>query len=181
MDKGRFDLWRDQQERFTETLLDYDPHIWFPPLRGTFKEDDPNNWFIAFVPPSWGRWRGAVYCVHFDFKYGWPPRYSPEQLRLVVGVETMRPLERQALKQDVISTVRARGISLPGFILQAQPRKKLLETDPTDPILFDGQSWRISLQRYIALQPLVGVIAAVVRKYHDRGSFTCQWTCPPGA
>ncbi len=182
MDKGRFDLWRDQQKRFTEALLDYDPHIWFPPLRGSFEEDDPNNWFIAFVPPSWGRWKGAVYCVHFDFKYGRPPRYSPEQIRLVVGVETFRRAsECQAFKKDVISAAETRKISLLGFFLQAQPRKKLLEVDPTDPILFNNQAWKISLERYTVLQPLVQVIATVARRYYDRGSFACQWVSPPGA
>jgi len=182
MGMSRFDLFKDQQERFKDALLDYDPHIWFPPLRGDFEEDDPRNWFVAFVPPSWGRWKGAVYCVHFDFKYGRPPRFSPEQIRLVVGVETVRRAsECQAFKEDVIARAKARRITTPGFFLQARHRKKLLETNPTDPILFNEQSWKASLQRYIALQPLVEVIATVAREYYERGAFTCQWISPPGA
>jgi hypothetical protein len=50
-----FELFLDQQKRFISALRDYDPHIWFPPLRGGFEEDNPANWFICFVPASWGQ------------------------------------------------------------------------------------------------------------------------------
>lgn len=181
IDTSRFDLWQDQQKRFTEALLDYDPHIWFPHLRGCFEENVPGNWFIAFVPLSWGRWTGAVYGVHFDFLYARPRRSLPERIRLVIGVETPMPASKcQTFKEDVISKVKAMRICHPGFLLQAQRRKKLLETDPSDAIPFNNQSWRISLERYKALQPLVEVIAMVSRQYYDKGAFTCQWLSPPG-
>ncbi|MBN1362815.1 MAG: HNH endonuclease [Sedimentisphaerales bacterium] len=180
MDVNKFDLWNDQQMRFKKALLEHDPHIWFPRLRGNMKEDDPTNWFIAFVPPSWGRWEEAVYGVHFDFTYG-RPRRLPERIRLVIGVETIiQPSACQAFKEEVISRVNAAAISVPGFVLQAQPRKKLLETDPANPIPFNNQSWRIALDRYTTLQPLIEVIAAVARQYHERDAFAIKWISPPG-
>lgn len=180
MDMSRFDLWNDQWGRFKEALLDYDPDIWFPRLRGSMKGDNTTNWFIAFVPLSWGRWEEAVYGVHFDFIYS-RPRHLPEQIRLVVGVETFRqPPECQAFKKDVISKVNAASLSIPGFVLQAQPRKKLLETDPANPIPFNDQSWQIALDRYITLQPLIEIIAAVTRQYYERDALAIQWIFPPG-
>jgi hypothetical protein len=101
---------------------------------------------------------------------------------LVIGAETfVRASECQAFKEDVISKVDARGIVFSGFFLQARPWKKLMETDPNDPILFNNESWRIALERYKALQPLVEVIAVVTRQYYDRDAFTCEWVSPPGS
>lgn len=176
---SRFDLFIDQQNRFRKALSDYDHGIWFPPLRGRFEEGDPDNWFISSVPASWGKWKGTVYGVHFDFKYGGPRHCQPERIRLVIGVETpMHASKRQAFKEDVISGVKARRIPLSGFFLQARHRKKLLETDPDDPILFNSRSWRISLQRYIALQPLVETMAVIVREYYDNGSYEIPMDFP---
>jgi len=176
MNMSRFDLFLDQQERFSKALIDYDPHIWFPPLRGSFKEDNPGNWFICFVPASWGHWEGAIYGVHFDFIYARPRGPLPERIRLAVGVEApMQDSQRQAFKEDVISRVRAKGIVFSGFILQAKVRTKLLEADP---IPFNNQSWQISLQRYIALQPLVEIIAIVVGEYYNSGAFSVPMDFP---
>lgn len=176
----RFDLFLDQQKRFKEALSNYSPGVWFPPLRGHFEEDNPGNWFIAFVPPSWGRWKEAIYGVHFDFMYARPRRSMPERIRLAVGVETpLRVSQRQAFKMDVISRIRAEGIVPHDFSLQAQARKKLIDTDPDTFIRFDGQSWQVALQHYIALQPSVRVIARVAREYYDSGAFACEWICPP--
>ena len=59
-------------------------------------------------------------------------------------------------------------IPLSGFDLQAKVKTKLLEADY---IPFDNESWKISLQRYISLQPLVEIIASVIREYYDNGAF----------
>lgn len=173
-----FDLFKDQQKRFIEALIDYDPKIWLPPLRGSHKENEPGNWFICFVPPPWGRWKGKIYGVHFAFIYAQPCGPLPERIRLAVGVETpMRkdPQLRQAFKEDVISRVKTKGITFSGFDLKANRRTKLLEADP---IPFSNQSWQISLQRYIALQPLVEVIATAVRDYYDNGAFDVAMEFP---
>lgn len=176
MNIDRFDLFIDQQECFRKALSDYDPHIWYPPLRGGFKEDNPSNWFICFVPAAWGHWEGAIYGVHFGFMYARSRGHLPERFRLAVGVENpMQHSQRQAFKEEVISRVTARGIPFPGFVLQAKVQTKLLEADP---IPFGNQSWHISLKRYIALQPLVEVVGIVVREYYDRGAFDAPMNFP---
>jgi hypothetical protein len=168
--KTDFSLFLDQQKRFAEALHEYDPSIWFPLLRGGFKEDQPGNWFICFVPSVWGRWK-TNYGVHFDFIYARPSSKLPERFRLAIGVES--PLDkqhRQTFKEEVISRINARSISHSGFVLVAQDRKKLLEVDP---IPFGPESWRIALDRYIALRPVVHVIGEVSKEYLDSGAFDC--------
>jgi hypothetical protein len=172
-----FDLFKDQQKRFIEALIDYDPKIWFPPLRGGHKENQPGNWFICFVPPSWGRWRGKIYGVHFAFIYG----QRPERMRLVVGVEEpMKKERRKPFKEEVISMVRAKGISFPGFVLRANERGKLLNDEKKGGhhTPFNEQSWQIALKQYIGLQPLVEVIATAVRDYYDNGAFDVAMEFP---
>lgn len=166
---SKFDLFKDQLKRFVEALTGYDPCIWFPPLRGGIEEGQPGNWFISFVPASWGRWKGAIYGVHFDFMYGRPRRKMTERIRLTIGVEApLLASQRQGFKEDVISEVRAKGITLPGFELNAKARTKLLEAAP---IPFGGESWQIALQRYIELKPFVGIVGSVVREYYEKGAF----------
>lgn len=168
MSKSGFDLFKDQQARFCKALKNYDPNIWFPPIRGNFKKDNPSNWFICFVPTSWGKWKGASYAVHLGYLYARPTRELPERFRLAIGVEApMRESMRQEFKEDVISRASVKGIVIPGR-LQAKTRTKLFEADP---VPFNDQSWQISLQRYIALKPLVELIALVVREYNDNGAF----------
>ena len=126
----KFNLFKVQQERFCKALHDYDSNIWFPPIRGNFKIDTPSNWFIAFVPASWGKWKGASYGVHFGFLYGRPTREQPERFRLAIGVEyPMREPMRQAFKQEVVSMVSADKIA-PLGIFQAKTRTKLFEATP---------------------------------------------------
>lgn len=94
----------------------------------------------------------------------------------MVGVET--PLQheyRQAFKERVISKARAKRIGYKEFVLQAKNRKKLLESTP---IPFNDQSWQISIQRYIELQPLVDVISLVVREYYDKGAYDVHMNFP---
>jgi len=164
-----FSLFNEQQDRFRKEILEYDPKIRFPSLRGNFKKDNPGNWFICFVPASWGEWKGASYGVHFGLIYTRIRSNQTECFRLAIGVEA--PLQeqyRQSFKEDVIAKVKLEGISQAGFTLQAANRKKLLEADP---ITFGPESWRIALDRYIALRPVVDVIGQVVRDFSDRGAF----------
>jgi hypothetical protein len=165
-----FNLFLDQQERFMNALHAHDSTVWFPPLRGKFKEDQPGNWFICFVPAVWGRWK-TNYGVHFDFIYARSGIKLPERFRLAIGVES--PLSdkyRLPFKEEVISRIGARSISNLGFTLKAQNRKKLLEVDP---IPFSAESWRVALDRYIALRPVIDVIGEVSREYSDRRAFDC--------
>lgn len=176
MSMSRFDLFMDQQKRLQIALKEYDSHIWFPPLRGNFKIDNPGNWFICFVPPSWGHWKGASYGVHFDFMYARPHGDLPERFRFVVGVEApLKESQRQAFKEEVLSRVRAKGIPLSSFDLQAKARTKLLETDI---IPFDNQAWQSSLQLYIKLQPLVEIISKVIRRFYENGAFDISMDFP---
>lgn len=156
----------DQQQRFCQALRDYDPTIWFPRLRGSIRPDNPNNWFICFLPDSWGRWKEALFGVHFGFKFS---RVRPG-FRLHVGVEN--PLSgkyRLAFKEQVISEVRAAGITESGFFLQCGERKKLLEADPIIPL--SEESWLVELERYKSLEPVNNVIARVVRVFAEQGAF----------
>lgn len=166
--KPAFALFLDQQARFINALHAYEPTIWFPPLRGNFAEDVPGNWFICFVPAVWGRWK-TNYGVHFDLIYARPKNKLPGRFRLAIGVESpLNEHHRQAFKEEVISRVKTKAINYSGFTLTAQKRKKLLEADP---IPFDSDSWRIVLERYVALHPVVDIIGEVIREYSDRGAF----------
>ncbi len=106
-----------------------------------------------------------------------PRPRRPEGIRRVVGVETpMQASQRQTFKEAVISEVKARRIILSGFVLQAQTRKKLLETDPVIP--FNEQSWQVAIQRYITLQPLVDTIATIVRESYSSGVYDIPMDFP---
>lgn len=165
----RLSLFMGQQSRFTEALKNHEPGVWFPPLRGRMTEDSPGNWFICFVPSSWGRWQGSVYGVHFEFLYARERGSLPERIRLSVGVETpMKDPFKPEFKETVISRVRAAGIAEAGFVLQNRPRTKLLEPDP---IPFNSHSWQNALERYVALQPVVSIIGQVLKEFDSRGAF----------
>lgn len=165
---SEFDLFYKQQALFKNALLEYDPEIWFPKLRGNFKEDVPGNWFICFVPNAWGKWK-VNYGVHFGFLYSRANSNHPAQIRLATGVEN--PLKEQfkeAFKEEVISRIKIRKIEHSGFTLTAQKRKKLLEVDP---VLFNSESWQKILHKYIALQPIVEIIGIVSMEYKGKGAF----------
>lgn len=167
-DNKIFALFEEQQNRFKEALIINDQKIWFPPLRGKLEEYNPDDWFICFVPPSWGRWQGN-YGVHFSFKYGRERGSLPERIRLPIGVE--RPMKKsfqQEFKESVLSRVRAAGIAQSGFVLQAKAMTKLLECNP---IPFNRQSWKVALEQYIALQSVVDIIARMLKEYRNRGAF----------
>lgn len=174
-DNKKFALFEDQQNRFKEALLIHDPKIWFPPLRGKFEDYNPGNWFICFVPSSWGRWKGN-YGVHFAFMYGRERGSLPERIRLPIGVETpMKKSFQQEFKESVLSRVRAAGTAQSGFVLQAKVMTKLLECNP---IPFNGQSWKGAFEQYIALQPVVDIIARVLKEYQNRGAFEVPMDFP---
>jgi hypothetical protein len=164
-----FKLFIEQQALLSKALLEVDPHTWFQLLRGNFKEAHRGNWFICFVPSSWGRWRGGTYGVHFDFVYARARQGLPQRFRLAVGVESPLRRERwQKFKEDVIDRARARGIDQTGFVLRAKERTKLLEADP---IPFDGQAWRATMERYAALEPVIAIIADLINEYYRAGAF----------
>ncbi len=168
LDNPRFTLYMDQQERFIKALKEYEPETWFPPLRGKPTSNEPGNWFTCFVPPSWGRWDGCTYGVHFEFKYA-PKR---DIIRLPIGVESpMKEGGRLQFKESVIRGVKRARIDRTGFTLQARDRRKLLELSP---IPFDSKSWRVALGRYKALQPVVEVVSEVLREYQERGAFEVE-------
>jgi hypothetical protein len=167
MSMSGFDLFKVQQKLLCEELKKSD--VWFPPLRGEPKKDNSGNWFFCFVPESWGRWKGASYGVHFDFIYARGNDDQPERFRLVIGVEApLNEQHRQSFKEEVISRTNAKGIKQFGFTLKAENRKKLLEAEP---IPCGPDSWRIALEKYFALHPVVDVVAQVIREYSDRGAF----------
>lgn len=174
MNSVAFQLFNEQQQRFSDALREYDPQIWFPPLRGGFKVDNPANWFIGFVPSEWGRWKGATFGVHFDFIYARSTANRPESFRLAVGVEVpMIEQFRQGFKEDVIEGINASGISQAGYTLKAENRKKLLECDA---IPFGRDSWQIAADRYVSLKPTVEVIGQLIREYVARGAFSTAMT-----
>ncbi len=169
-ESSAFKLFYVQQELFSKALCEYDPSVWFPSLRGNFAEQDRGNWFIEFVPGAWGRWKSPRYGVHFDFICAPAKKDLPERFRLVIGVESpLKEQHRQVFKEDVIKQVRAKGIVQSGFVLQAENRKKLLEV--TDIIPFDNQASKVAIEKYIALEPVVSVIAPLVREYYKQGAF----------
>jgi hypothetical protein len=166
---SKFDLFLDQQQRFHAALEKFDSTIWFPPPRGNFKNDYPGNWFICFVPASWGKWKGAIYGVHFGFLYAREYGDKPERFRLAVGVESpLKEQNRQSFKENVVTRINSKRIKQSGFILKTENRKKLLETEP---IPFSTDSWQIALEKYIALSPVVDVVAQIIKEYSDKGAF----------
>jgi hypothetical protein len=165
---SEFALFCKQQTLFKNALLEYDPTIWFPKLRGKFEEDVPSNWFICFVPTAWGYWK-INYGVHFGFLYARANSKHPAQIRLAIGVENpMKEQFKEAFKEEVISRINTRKIEYSGFTLTAQKRKKLLEMDP---VSFDSESWHKILQKYIVLHPIIDIIGVVSREYSRKGAF----------
>lgn len=166
--KSDFSLFLDQQAHFIEALREHDPSVWFPTLRGNFEADVPGNWFICFVPAAWGYWKGN-YGIHFGFLYGREKSLLSKRIRLAIGVESpLKEQYKQDFKEEVIYRVNAKEINLEGFTLIARNRKKLLEADP---IPFNSGSWRIALDKYISLHPIVDIIGEVSREFCDRGAF----------
>jgi hypothetical protein len=164
---SNFDLFQDQIKRFIKALRDYDNKIWYPTHRGKYEENVPKNWFTCFVPNAWGHWKGS-YGVHFSLTYARAKTKSnlPERFRLTIGVESpLKEEYKQAFKEEVISRISAKKINQSGITLIAMERKKLLETDP---IPFNSESWRIALDKYIALRSIVDIIGEVIRKYSDK-------------
>jgi len=169
--KADFALFLDQIDRFIEALKEYDNKVWYPRPRGKFEENNNNNWFICFVPEVWGHWK-ANYGVHFTLKYALTKNNLTACFKLTIGVEKpLREQFKQAFKEEVISRFIAKKINLSGFALEAKNRKKLLELNP---ITFGPDSWRIALDRYIDLQPIVKIIGEVSREYSDKGAFDTQ-------
>lgn len=167
--KSDFDLFLDQSNRFIKALSEYDTTIWYPRLRGKFEEDVPGNWFICFVPKVWGHWKSANYGVHFDLICARAKNKLPVRFRLVVGVESpLKEQYRQVFKEEIISRITARKLNLSGFTLEAKERKKLIEVDP---IPFGPESWRIALDKYIGLHPIIEIIGEVSREYSDKEAF----------
>lgn len=169
----RFKLFMDQLSRFQEALKKYDPCVWFPPPRGCIEENKPGNWWIMFVPSSWGRWKDN-FGVHFAFMYGPKCGSRPERIRLTIGVE--KPLEglfKQEFKERVISRVNEAGISQSCFMLKAKEQTKLLEV--VDYVSFNDQSCQVAMERYIALQPVVKIIAMVLKEYQNREPLKHYW------
>jgi hypothetical protein len=163
-----FALFLDQKDRFIKALSGYDTKVWYPPLRGKYEEDVPGNWFTCFVPEAWGHWK-ANYGVHFDLIYARAKNKLPVRFRLAIGVESpLKEQYRQAFKEEVISRIIAKKINYSGFSLTAMNRKKLLEADP---IPFGTESWRIVLDKYIVLHPIVAIIGEVSKEYSEQGAF----------
>lgn len=166
----RFLLFKEQVTLFRKALDDLDQGIWFPRLRGNMTPDNPGNWFIAFVPSAWGHWNDAVYGVHFDFMYAPQRGTKAERIRLAIGVELpMKQPFRRPFKEGVAATVASLGIAPSAFTLSTMDRTKMLEVDP---IPFNADSWRVAMDRYDSLQPIIAVVAEVVREYDFRGAFS---------
>lgn len=168
LDDQTFRRYMVQAGRFEDALRKYDPNTWFPPPPG--KPTKAANQFVPWVPPSWGRWKaGNKYGVHFTFRYApeWGTRL--ERIELSIGVES--PMKRtftQRFKQSVIDAVDQASVSQSGFVLAAEGRGKLLKVDP---IPFSNESWRIALDRYVDLQPVVRAVSVVLREYEKIGAF----------
>ncbi len=60
------------------------------------------------------------------------------------------------------------GIGRIGFTLEAKDRGKLLEVDP---IPFSNESWRIAMDHYKGLKPVIRTVSEVLREYEDCGAF----------
>ena len=119
---------------------------------------------------------GLTYGVHFDFAYARARQGLPQRFRLAVGVESPLRRERwQKFKEDVIDRARAGGIDQAGFVLKARERTKLLESDP---IPFDRQAWRAAMERFRKLQPVVAIIAEVIKEYCRSGAFSVEMEFP---
>jgi len=169
--KSALALFHDQTKQFIEKLKERESDIWLPSLRGNFKEDKPSNWFICFVPTVWGRCE-TNYGVHFDLIYTRAKdEHQEDYFRLTIGVENpLKEQYKQSFKKEVISKIETKAISCSGFTLSDQNRKKLLEVAP---IPISSESWRIILDKYIFLRPVVNIIGEVIREYSDQGKFDC--------
>lgn len=172
-----FTRFSDQKEHFIEAIKECDPDLWFPSDRGSLQLEKPGNWFVSFVPNSWGHWKGKMYGVHFAFIYARSRKGLPEGMRLAVGVEKpMRESERQLFKESVIARIEEKGLLLTnGITIQATPQKKLLDSGL---LPFADDPWRVAIERYVRLRPVVAIIAEKMKEFHDRGAFDTLLTFP---
>ena len=77
---------------------------------------------------------------------------------------------RRRFKQSVIDAVERAGIAQEGFILKTETPGKLLELDDRS-IPFNSESWRVAMEQYRVLQPVIGVVSAVLREYQTLQAF----------
>lgn len=171
-------LFKDQKNRFVEGLLRVDKDV---KVRGNWTELSPQNvskyknWFIGFVPNSWGVFKQGWFGVHFGFIWHRDPKTGIGYVRFPVGVEKpLNPNFHDAFKDDVVAALIQRKINLPDCAIWPNVgfrKKKLIE--PT-PIVLDTHSWEMVLNRYSALNDFVEVVADVMKKYYKRGCFTAR-------
>jgi hypothetical protein len=80
----------------------------------------------------------------------------------------MKEQFKESFKEEIISRIKTGKIEQSGYTLTAQKRKKLLEMDP---VLFNSESCRNVLNKYISLQQVVEIIGKVSVEYQGNGAF----------
>src|SRR3972149_2346491 len=145
-------LFKEQKNRFAEELLRAESDI---TLRANWTELTPKyiskraNWWIGFVPNSWGVFKQGWYGVHFGFMYYRDRNTGVEYVRFPVGVEKPLKTEFHArFKEDVVRSLKQQSIDLPGCAIWPNVgfrKAKLIE--PTLVVL-DNNAWEKVLKKY---------------------------------
>jgi hypothetical protein len=177
-----YQVFKEQKNRFVEELLRADNIT----IRGNWAELNPKyirthrNWFVGFVPNSWGVFKEGWFGIHFGFIWYRDRKTEIEYVRFPVGVE--KPLKKEfhdKFKEDVVGSLKQRNINLPGCAIWPDVGfrgAKLIE--PT-PVVLESRSWEKVLSKYLTLDEFVQVVADVIKQYYKRNCFTAHLEFSP--
>jgi len=172
-----YNLFLDQKQRFVSELrrIDKDVKITIDPKKPNI--NNPGNWYMGFVPSSWGDFEQGMHGVHFEFAYYYEKTTRNEYVRFSVGIENpFTIMYRHQFKSEVIEAMNLRGISLPEFTIWPNAGvihgRKLIEYR----VALDSHAWKNVIEKYKELTRtgFIGLVADFMKQYNDRGCFTEQ-------
>jgi hypothetical protein len=177
-----YELFKEQKNRFAEELLRVDKDVTLRLNWGELSQDNiraHTNWFIGFVPNSWGMFKSNWFGIHFGFISYRDRKTGLEYVRFPVGVE--KPLKsefRDEFKKDVVDSLKRKNVNLPDCAIWPDVGfggAKLIEPALVE---LDSDSWQKVLNRYLTMSEFVHVVADTIREYYNRGCFSSQLNFP---
>lgn len=177
-----YELFKEQKNRFVEELLRVDNGVKVCTNWRELSEHNINthkNWFIGFVPKSWGVFKAGWFGIHFGFAYHRDRKTGIEYVRFPVGVEKpLKPEFHDEFKRDVVESLKEQNFNLPGCAIWPDVGfrgRKLIE-----PALVElgTDTWEKMLNQYLTLGEFVQVVADVIKEYHSRDCFTAPLNFP---
>lgn len=174
--KKSYQLFKEQKNRFVEELLHIDKGVKVCTNWNELSEHNINthkNWFIGFVPRSWGAFKAGRFGIHFEFCYHRDKKTGIEYVRFPVGVEKpLKPEFHDEFKKDVAKSLKEKNIKLSECAIWPDVGfrgRKLIEPTLVE---LDTNTWEKVFNQYLTLGEFVQVVANVIKEYHNTGCFT---------